>query len=261
VIRMRVEPELGGRIASIIDAAGHERLWRRDDPRRARVQPGDGFIDAGGVEECFPDLVEPDHGDAWSRAWRRSGDALAVETGSARLRRTISVDDGGFTARYEVEAAPGTPFVWAFHALLIPEEGLTICPAGGGEVRSWPSGWDQPARSDRWPVVGDERRFDIAGADDGSAVFALLPGVRSASVRSSLGMIRTTLEVDDEQPIGLGIWRNLGGWPAAGPYRSWGVEPMIGWDPRRDRRADEVGCVRSGRLGWSLRVDIADDGH
>ena len=47
-------------------------LAPRRSPRRARVAPGDAFVDAGGLEECLPTVRgAPDHGDAWSRPWRQ----------------------------------------------------------------------------------------------------------------------------------------------------------------------------------------------
>jgi hypothetical protein len=258
VIQLHVEPHLGGRIASIIDSRGRERLWNRPDPRRRDVVPGGAFVDVGGVEECFPTFEDPDHGEVWSRRWREEGDWLVADMADARLSRRIEVDPTGFTSRYELEAEPGYRFVWAFHALLAPHDVREVEVPQGGKVLSWPAGYQGAAREDLWPRVGVEPRFDRVGPDDGTAVFALIPDAALAVVHSLSGSFTTTLVPDDVQPVAVGIWRNLGNWPEVTPYRSWGVEPMIGWHPRRDRAGERSGLVRSGRIGWTLRVDIAD---
>ena len=59
-----------------------------------------------------------------------------------------------------------------------------------------------------------------------------------------------------EGPVSLLLWRNLGGWPASDPYRSIGVEPLLGAAtdvdgarPEQLARPDAV-----GRLAWSLQL-------
>ncbi len=254
--QVQVDAAHGGRIASLRDATGVERLWSRPDPRRAHVSPGDGFVDVGGVEECFPTLAgNPDHGDVWSRPWMSTDDVLVCDLGDARLERRLRTDDEGLEATYELLANPGYRFIWAFHALLDHAPGLIVDLPGACRVLSWPDGYGAAAREDFWPRVGRHARFDIAGADDGTSAFALIPGQRTASVESSAGTLRVTLDAPG-QPTAMGIWRNLAGWPDGTPYRSWGIEPMIGWHPERDRAGAHGGVVASGRLTWTLRVDL-----
>ncbi|MGH3435092.1 MAG: hypothetical protein ACRDRN_01345 [Sciscionella sp.] len=72
-------------------AGDREWLWRREEPRRDAVRPGDAFVDAGGIEECLPTVRgEPDHGDAWSRRWRRP----MVIDGTDRLTFRVYVRPG-----------------------------------------------------------------------------------------------------------------------------------------------------------------------
>jgi hypothetical protein len=55
----------------------------------------------------------------------------------------------------------------------------------------------------------------------------------------------------------LMIWRNLGGWPADRPYRSIGVEPMLGYSPTLALAQDGDAAVvpSTGTVEWSLTID------
>jgi hypothetical protein len=254
---LEVDEEHGGRWTSLTDPAGREWLWSRPDPARATVVPGDPFVDAGGLEECFPTISgRPDHGEAWARPWSRNGGTLTVGTASGRLCRTVEVGVR-VTARYRLEAAPGTRFIWAAHALLVPTQGLRVDAPLGAPVRRWGA---DGARSDgRWPAPYG-RRVDVLGPDDGSAEFLCLDGTPEVTVTSGGAGLRWALDAPG-QAVSMGLWRNLGGWPAEGDgaYRSFGVEPMIGRHPDLSRAgADEAGVVPpSGEVRWTLTVDVA----
>jgi hypothetical protein len=97
---------------------------------------------------------EPDHGEAWTRAWRDGDDRLA--------------------ARYRLTADPGYRFVWAAHALLDVSASATLYVSGGPAVRLYPEAAALPDRpwpagapfvTERWPGPG-RLRLDRLGPDD-----------------------------------------------------------------------------------------------
>ncbi|WP_373316917.1 hypothetical protein [Streptomyces sulfonofaciens] len=234
VLRIVTDPAHGGRWTSL-SAHGREWLWRRPEPRRARVAPGDAFADAGGLEECLPTVRgTPDHGDAWSRPWTREGDAETVSWPGFRLTRLIRTEGDTAVVDYRLRARPGRRFLWAAHALLgLSQEARLVAPAGV-RVRLHPEA--APLLAAPWPagapwVTGDwpapcGLRLDRFGPDDGTAVGAVLD-TAAAEVHDGPDVLRMTVSAPG-QPIGIALWRNLGGFPAVAPYRSCGVEPMLG---------------------------------
>lgn len=256
---------LGGRWTSL-RVAGREWLWHRDDPARHTVRPGDQFVDAGGLEECVPTVRgAPDHGLAWSRPWRRIGDEDVVDCADFTLRRTISVsDDAGVRARYRLDSEPGYRFVWAAHALLDLRIGATISLPDGVPVRLHPEAAWLIDRA--WPpsapyVVGEwPRPYGLAlsqlGPDDGTAIGATVVGVRDVEVADGTDRLRMRLEAEPGVPCSVAIWRNLGGYPVEHPYRSVGIEPMLGnvFD-LADAGPDDAATVPAGgSLSWQLHV-------
>jgi len=241
----------GGRWTSL-RTRRREWLWTNPDPAvvvaRGDVEPGAPFLDAGGVEECVPTVRGvPDHGAAWSRAWQ--GTPASVELpGVGRLTRTISTTDDSVEVRYVLSGAPGTPFLHAVHALLdVGPEAHVVVPGATSMVVLDP----QPQRL-AWPSG-----LDQLGPDDGTATCALLPGCREVMVvdgDDALSFAWTAPGHDDL--CSLLLWRNLRGWPAESPYRSIGIEPMVG------RAADlssaepgEVARIGSGgQCRWHVRI-------
>lgn len=264
--RVAVDLDRGGRWTSLY-LAGREWLWGRDEPRRSAVIPGDRFADAGGLEECVPTVRGvPDHGCAWARPWRDLGDGAAqADCGTFTLRRVIAVHDGLVTARYRLDADPGYRFVWAAHALLDVSAQATVTlpadtvirlyPEAAGLLgQPWPAG--APFVTARWPGPG-EMRLDRLGPDDGTAVGAIAPGRGSATVCDGDDRLRLHLRTDQNLPFSLALWRNLGGFPPGAPYRSIGVEPMLGavFDLAEASGADDAVTVpAAGSVEWQLDI-------
>jgi hypothetical protein len=261
----------GGRWTSL-SLGGREWLWRRDDPRRGLVAPGDRFIDAGGIEECVPTIRGlPDHGDAWSRAWRELANGSAeADCERFTLRRSIATGDGVITARYRLTADPGYRFVWAAHALLDVSPRAMLSLDGRPEVRlypeaaaflgrPWPAG--APFVTACWPGP-DGLRLDRLGPDDGTAVGAI--ALRCAAVTVCDGRDRLRLRLHAAGlPVSVALWRNLGGFPDGCPYRSIGVEPMLGsvFDlAEADCADDAVTVPETGSVEWELQVAAAPGG-
>ncbi|MBO0812243.1 MAG: hypothetical protein J2P23_09385 [Microlunatus sp.] len=231
-----------------------EREWLWQNPRvtaaqRAGVRPGAAFVDAGGAEECFPTVRgRPDHGDAWSRPWRGSTAAASVEVpGLGVLHRSVAAATA-LRLDYRIEGRSGTPFLHALHALLaVSQDAVLELPEARTMIVL-----DQPDPCRRWPSG-----LDRLGPDDGTAVCALVPDVGRAVIidgADSLELEWSCPQAPDR--CSLLLWRNLAGWPEDAPYRSIGIEPMVG-RAADVSAADPGDCARiggSGSLSWSLRV-------
>jgi hypothetical protein len=264
-----VDLDHGGRWTSL-RLAGREWLWRRDDPRRGRVTPGDPFVDAGGLEECVPTVRgQPDHGVAWARPWRDLGSGAAeADCGTFRLRRRIRTGGDRVTARYRLEAAPGYRFVWAAHALIEVSElavlrlpsasTVRLYPEAAGLLgRPWPDG--APFVAAAWPGP-DGLRLDRLGPDNGTAVGAIVTGGGCVTVCDGDDRLWLRLRSNAGLPLSVGLWRNLRGWPAGDPYRSIGVEPMLGsvFDlDEASREDDAVTVPAEGSVEWELEIGAA----
>ena len=220
------------------------------------MAPGAAFVDAGGVEECFPTITgSPDHGDVWSRPWRQRGRQQSVRTGAFDLRRRIEVGRR-VVVDYRLSGPVGVAFVWAFHALLDPAVGTRI-RTSATPCTVWPSPGETVQTV--WPQVLDRPDGDVLGPDDGSAVFCVLAGTDHLAVIRGDDPAAPRLKFRltcPQAPVSFGIWRNLGGYPAGSPYRSFGIEPMLGRTPQLNG-ADPVETAHippSGTLRWRLVI-------
>jgi hypothetical protein len=244
MVTVTADPAHGGRWTSL-RAAGREWLWHRPDPARAGVRPGDAFVDAGGLEECLPTVQgRPDHGDAWSRPWTVHDPSTAsVEGDGYVLRRGFSADGAALLVDYHLRARPGWRFVWAAHALLdLSTDAVLEAPAGtptridGGAVEAWPAGLAR------------------LGPDDGTATAAVLLDCPRVTVADGA---RLTFHLSAPgQPVSTALWRNLRGWPATMPYRSIGIEPMVGrvFNLANAGPGDAAVVPPSGVCSWRLTV-------
>jgi hypothetical protein len=250
---VQVDAEHGGRWSSLRGRNGREWLWRRDAPQRDLVGPGDTFVDAGGMEECLPTIAGvPDHGDVWSRAWTPDGDGLSVEVGGRRLHRTTTVDGAGIRSAYHLTAEPGWWFIWAAHTLIdVSARARVLAPAGRP---IWVNSNGGTANR-HWPMHGETDLSEL-GDDDGTALMIIIPELPEISVVDGSDRLTFRLQVTG-QPFAIAIWRNLRGWPAGGPYRSIGIEPMLGYSPTLAlaREGEAAVVPADGRVEWSLTID------
>ncbi|MEO3809251.1 hypothetical protein ABGB17_09660 [Sphaerisporangium sp. B11E5] len=257
-LRPRLDLAHGGRWTSL-SGGGREWLWTRPDPARGTVAPGAGFVDAGGLEECLPTVRGlPDHGDVWSRPWSADG---RVRAGGFELLRRVTEEAGAVVAEYRLLADPGYTFVWAAHALLdVGEDARLVAPAGTVTRvfpeaapmlgRPWPAG--APYLEGSWPSpLG--LPLDRLGPADGTMAGAVL---RCAAVRVADGpdVLGLRVEAPPGVPVSTALWRNLGGFPAGAPYRSVGVEPMLGavFDLAEAGPGDAAVVPASGEVTWRL---------
>ncbi len=251
-LSVRTDAGLGGRWTSL-RSLEREWLWTNPDPEiaraRKRVLPGAAFVDAGGAEECCPTVRgEPDHGAAWTRTWLAEGAKHAVDVPQVgRLSRRIS-GDNPLVVDYELTGRPGTPFLHALHMLLDLSSAARLTMPGFPRMTVLDV--DDPERE--WP-----NGLDTLGPDDGTAVCALVHRCHEVTVVDGEYMLRFSWSSQDTPELcSLLLWRNLGGWPAQRPYRSIGVEPMVGGGADLST-ADPNACARIGPLGhfrWVLRL-------
>lgn len=263
-VEVRTDLDHGGRWTSLL-VGGRQWLWSRRAPGRHAAGPGDGFVDAGGLEECIPTVRGiPDHGDAWCRRWQRVGDADIVVCPSFVLHRRLACTEAGVEASYRLSADPGFRFVWAAHALLDLSAQARLVAAPGTPTRlypeaaallegPWPDG--APYVTGRWPEPGG-LPMDRLGPDDGTAIGAILVGCHTASVVDGPDRLSLTLHADAATPVSLALWRNLGGFPPGAPYRSIGVEPMLGamFDLADAGPSDAARVPSSGAVEWRLEI-------
>ncbi|MEU5904077.1 hypothetical protein [Micromonospora sp. NPDC047527] len=289
-LRAAYDAAHGGRWTSL-RGGGREWLWQGPEPGRHEVRPGDAFVDAGGLEECLPTVRgEPDHGEVWPRPWRTAGpdsagpdaagpdtagpdaagpdaagpDSVVIERPTFTLTRRISESGGVVVADYRLAADPGYRFVWAAHALLDLSPDARLDAPAGTPTRlhpeaaallppgTWPG--DDPWLTGPWPAPAG-LPLDTFGPADGTALGAVL--LDCPVVRVTDGPDRLTLALEcDGQPRSTALWRNLGGWPATAPYRSLGVEPMLGaaFDLADAGPADAAIVPPTGEVAWRLTI-------
>ncbi|GHG99736.1 hypothetical protein [Streptomyces lanatus] len=262
MLTVTTDPVHGGRWTSL-RAGGREWLWHRTAPERDKAVPGDAFVDAGGLEECVPTVRgRPDHGDVWSRRWTRTGDGESVRAESFTLTRSIVPTADGVEASYTLTARPGFRFVWAAHALLDLSANATLRMPPGAPTRlfpeaapllnePWPAG--APWIAGPWPTPHGLPLHRL-GPDDGTAVGAV---VDTPLCCVHDGDDRLALELRaGGQPVSTALWRNLSGYPQPHPYRSTGVEPMLGrvFDLADAGPDDAAEVPESGRVHWRLTL-------
>jgi hypothetical protein len=251
-----IDAEHGGRWTSL-RGGGREWLWQRDEPRRSCVRPGDAFADAGGLEECLPTVRGvPDHGDVWTRRWTAVDKTThTIRTADFELTRNIHAGDS-LAADYLLTAEPGFRFIWAAHALLdlSHRARLTVNPMSATRLFLEADGAD-------W-TEGDWARFRLStlGPDDGSAVGAVI-NTDTVVVDDDPDQLRMTLQATTP-PVSIALWRNLRGFPPDNPYRSIGVEPMLGrvFDLARAGDGDCVVTPATGEVRWRLTIDGSTHG-
>lgn len=262
-VRIVTDPEHGGRWTSLT-AGGREWLWHRAAPERAQVAPGSAFVDAGGLEECVPTVRgTPDHGDAWTRRWHRDGDTDRVHCERFTLTRVIRGTGDGAEADYTLTADPGFRFVWAAHALLALSDRAVLHLAHRARTRlhpeaaplldrPWPTG--APWLEGPWPAPCG-LPLDRFGADDGTALGAVVDTGRACVHDGPADRLALSVRADG-QPTSIALWRNLGGFPEEHPYRSTGVEPMLGrvFDLADAREGDAARVPASGEVRWRLTL-------
>ncbi len=240
-VSLRMVPELGGRIVSLVDREAkrewldgweqeeERRLWHPSDPHDYDTGPG------AGLDECLPTVLAdqlgevtiPDHGEVWRTApdfevenqalkccWQLDCLPLTFER-----RVFLEGDTVRMSYRLHNRSTSKTPFLWAWHPLFRIEKGdqfifeptLTSCVTPEGEMQAWPS--PRPGQ--------DLTRADIGTAQPPAAKVFLGPMTTGQAAIHS-----TTHGLELEWPADLfpwaGIWISRGAWKG---LHHWAIEP------------------------------------
>jgi hypothetical protein len=175
-----------------------------------------------------------------------------VECPQFHLSRRIRTSGSTATVDYTLAADPGYRFLWAAHALLDLSPGARIDIRDGTPTRLYP---DEGANwtPGRWPLL-DGHALDRLQPEDGTAVGAVVDTSRVTVVDRQDELL---LELDaPQQPTSVALWRNLHGYPQQAPYRSVGVEPMLGrvFDLAGAGHDDAARVPASGQVCWRLTI-------
>ncbi|SDS58390.1 hypothetical protein [Microlunatus soli] len=259
-LRLSSDLQHGGRWTSL-RSADREWLWRHPDPAiheaRDIAISGQDFVDAGGAEECFPTVRgAPDHGAAWTAPWTPSEgpSSAGCDVAEAHLQRTVVPGADGLTIDYRIQGSPGLRFTHAVHALLDlgPQARIEITGRPPMRVLDHPT-----LQQSYWPQLGAVDAGRLLPVD--GTAYAMIIDCAEVVVVDGSDRLRLRWEVTTgEASTSLMYWRNLDGWPAAAPYRTIGIEPMIGRtaEPAADPEAAAV-LDRSGELRWRLTLSEA----
>lgn len=254
-IRIDTDPRQGGRWTSL-RAGEREWLWRQPDPvvQRARdvAVAGDDFVDAGGAEECFPTVRgTPDHGAAWTARWSSVARSERCEVDGSRLQRTVTETGTGTAIDYRIDGPPGLRFTHAVHALLDLGPQARIGIDGRPQIRVL----DHPTvQQATWPMLAEVDISRLVPVD--GTAYALIIDCSDVLVVDGRDRLRFGWEViEGDAPMSLLFWRNLDGWPPGAPYRTIGIEPMIGRTAEPAAEPDAAAVLGpSGALAWRLTL-------
>jgi hypothetical protein len=86
-----------------------------------------------------------------------------------------------------------------------------------------------------------------------------VPDAARAAVEPGDPFVDAGVEPGYAAPVSFVVWRNLGGWPDGAPYRSIGVEPLLGAETNLDRAARErlAHLDGGGRMAWWLEASAS----
>ncbi|WP_420113073.1 hypothetical protein [Pseudactinotalea sp.] len=284
---------LGGRWTSLRSGT-REWLWQNPGvtlAERAEARPGTPFVDAGGGEECFPSVTgDPtlghDHGDVWCRPWvGEPADASARTRDGLTLRRRLSERSGAVRVDYEItgprssyrrhELVPsevrtrpggtnsadgvrlGARFLHAVHLLLDLSPAATLRVPGTPAVAVQDHPRPGEVTRSTWPEAAGVH-LDLLGPDDGTATCAVVAS-DAVEILDEEDCLSLRWGADPGVPTSFVLWRNLRGWPAGTPYRSIGIEPMIGATTAlAEAGPDECAALpATGAVSWWLEVSTA----
>lgn len=244
-IEVRVVPALGACVASLCSVrTGRE--WMSQGPESGRLfsnSPGDRFECSPliGAVECVPTIAScqtdagtlPDHGEAWSGAWRLNEaqfERHAIETSvtlpvsGLELTRRITLAEATLQFEYRLRnrLSSPVPYIWAFHPLLefegedrieLPAEIASVAQhaqLGLPDLEThsvW--GWPEPAPGVRLDLA---RPWRSDAGPTFAKLFADFSGRPAGWAALARGNERLTFHFDPMRIPHLGIWLSNGGW-------------------------------------------------
>lgn len=294
-LRVKVLPELGGKIASLGWIPSGLELLQPPlapyGPRSLTMAFDEG--DASGIDECLPSVAAcqvstprgevaiPDHGDFWRLSWEctQSGNEIHMAAMGVslplRFERTLRLEADTLAMEYRVTNTgdAAVDYAWSAHPLfavepedriLLPEtvgqvevEGSAGRRLGGkGSVHTWPH-----TRT----TTGELVDLSIAGAIGdgiGDKLFAASPREGWAALDRVRHKIRIEVHFDPALTPWLGLWICFGGWPEGKANRQQcvAIEPCTA---AMDSLTEAIAKGVAKRLepgesaSWPMRIRIA----
>lgn len=286
-LKMEVWPQLGGKVASLIDKADQYELLFNFPAELPTTHQYDIPYAKGwyaGWDECFPavhpskyvghpydGIAVPDHGELWglpTTAVPTRDGITTVWHGlrfGYRLTRKLYLEGSSVVADYTlINLAPfDFWFVWSMHALMSMESPVRLNPGEASEFHLL----DDAAPSTTqlhtftWPLVPDGGDLsDPARLPAGCAWQAIgtKPLNSPLTVEYTARHRRARIEfiADDDVQAYCGVWINTGGWLR---HRHFGLRPTIGrfYELDRSIRDHSAGKVAPlGRAQWEVRWTV-----
>lgn len=297
-VRITIVPELGGKVASLVD----KRLtteWliqpRADLPVGQYKTPVYTEANPSGWDEMFPTIDAcvypiagrlsgrelPDHGELWSRGWtidETSDKYIALSLDSnifpCRFRRSVALEnDAALLLKYALinDGDEDVFYLWAAHALFEATPDTRI------ELPAHVTTLYNALEMEPWGVAGTIYEFPAAQTGDGRqwmldrVIADGAPGFRkfyvqpdthigSARIRRDASGAQVTMTWDDKQIPYFGLWLDEGVFTS---------KPTIGLEPSSAFYDRLTHAHAQGRLSvvkaqhtveWWVRVQLADIG-
>jgi hypothetical protein len=285
-LRIEVYPQIGAKVASIIDKADKFELlfdYAAELPTTSVYDRPFSEAWHAGWDECFPavgagpypkhpytGVSVPDHGELWGLPTTAVPAKDGITTTwhglrfGYRLTRKLFLEGPSIVAHYTlVNLAPFEfRFVWAQHALLSMATPVEIDLGEAACRLSHDAGGNVIDADFQWPRVGQEIDFSRPGdlpAKQGWKIFTKDPISRPAVIRyPSRGReLRIEYGGGEEPGAYWGVWLNTGGWMG---HRHLAIEATTGRHDRVDRSIQDRSAGRvnaSGKCEWSVRWTVA----
>ena len=284
-LRVQVYPQIGGKVASIVDKAdGYELLFNFPDeiPTTHVYDSPYGEHWFAGWDECFPSvgpskyvghpydgIAVPDHGELWglpTTAVPTKDGITTVWHGlrfGYRLVRKLYLDGAAVVAEYSLVNLSPFPFryVWAMHALMSTKSPVELKLGEIGMTRSHLANGQDASGEFTWPHWDESHDFTEPTklpADMGWKSFSQQPISAAAEIVYPARGRRATIAYESQQvPAYWGVWINTGGWQH---HHHFAIEPTTGRADHLDKaiRDGSAGHVEGGgTVEWSVRLTVS----
>jgi len=284
-LRVQVYPQIGGKVASIVDKAdGYELLFNFPDeiPTTHVYDSPYGEHWFAGWDECFPSvapspyvghpydgIVSPDHGELWGLPTTAVPTKDGITTVWHGLRfgyrfvRKLFIEESSVVAQYTLVNLSPFPFrfVWAMHALMSAKSPAEI-ELGTVTMRRSHLANEQPVEGTfTWPYWTEGVDLSQPAklmADHGWKSFSQQPIDHEAVIKYPARNRSVRIAYASEQvPAYWGVWVNTGGWLH---HQHFAIEPTTGRADQLDRaiRDGSAGQVEpSGTVEWLVRFSVS----
>jgi len=282
-LRVQVYPQIGGKVASIVDKAdGYELLFNFPDEIPTQHAYDTPYAEHwfAGWDECFPSvapspyvghpydgILSPDHGELWGLPTTAVPTKDGITTVWHGLRfgyrfvRKLYLEQAAIIAKYTlVNLSPFTfRYVWAMHSLLSAKSPVQI-ELGNVPMRA-SRRLDDAGHSDfNWPMWSegvDLSQPSQLPADHAWKAFTEQPIAAPAVIRYlSRNRTVTLTYQSNDQPAHWGVWVNNGSWMH---HHLIAIEPTTGRSDELDRaiRDGSAGQVDGGGTAeWTVQMAV-----